>query len=368
MSPTDQYEQWQEQAKQECERLLAILGEIVKGGMVENIQHVGATSVAGLPARPCVDLALAVVPFPVEGDAQAALEALDYRASSAQTSKLEQCFEHVTGAFRLYVTEAGSDEWMNHLLLRDYLRHDEDARRRYSAQKSLSSAMDARSLEEVKAKDSLFVGLLADAKRWWVNHHGWGPVEFVVQELEGFDPPWYISSGWAIDLFLGQVTRVHHDVDVVVARDDQLALREQLTQRGWDFVTPLKGKLEPWPAHMRLELPRHQFHAHRQGAFIDFLLTDITQGIWHYRRNPVVIRRIEQAGLRTSRGIPYLAPELVLLFKSKNTGNRERSQDQVDYEKVYPYLQPEARAWLLWALTATDPTHPWIEQLASAAS
>ena len=38
------------------------------------------------------------------------------------------------------------------------------------------------------------------------------------------------NGGWALDLFLERVTRVHHDVDVVVDRADQLALREQLSQ------------------------------------------------------------------------------------------------------------------------------------------
>ena len=32
--------------------------------------------------------------------------------------------------------------------------------------------------------------------------------------------------------------------------------------------------------------------------------------------------------LTSDNGIPYLAPELVLLFKSKNTGNHERAKDQ----------------------------------------
>jgi hypothetical protein len=150
---------------------------------------------------------------------------------------------------------------------------------------------------------------------------------------------------------------------VVIARADQLALREQMSRRGWRFVTPLKGKLEAWPPHMRLELPRHQAHAHREGQFIDFLLTDLTAEIWYYRRNPTIIRRMEQAVMRTSEGIPYLAPELVLLFKSKNTGSRERAKDQADYENVYPHMVPEARAWLRWALIASDPAHPWIEQL-----
>jgi hypothetical protein len=65
-------------------------------------------------------------------------------------------------------------------------------------------------------------------------------------------------------------------VDVVINRTDQLILQQYLTARGWKFVTPFQKRLEPWPPLMWLESPRHQVHAHRDGAFIDFLITDMT--------------------------------------------------------------------------------------------
>ena len=113
---------------------------------------------------------------------------------------------------------------------------------------------------------------------------------------------------------------------------------------------------------MPLEPPRHQVHAHRGDDFIDFLLTEIDE-VWVYRREPLVIRSPERMGLSTPAGIPYLAPELALLFKSKNTSNKERPQDQQDFERVLPHLEPERRAWLRWALVATSPDHPWITHL-----
>jgi GrpB-like predicted nucleotidyltransferase (UPF0157 family) len=356
-------DQWQKQASQECDRLLAALGELTQGGIVEKIEHIGATSIPGLPARPCIDLALAIYPFPLPPDARATLDALGYHAASTQPSGLEQLFIHTTSNFQLFISELGSDSWVNHLLIRDYLRHVKEARQHYAAQKPSWLPASSALGDNSEAKATFFTGLLAVAKPWWISYHGWGAVDYVVQELEGYGQPWYISSGWALDLFLGRVTRIHHDVDVVVDRTNQLQLREHLTARGWNFFTPLRGKLEPWPAHMRLELPRHQIHAHREEAFIDFLLTDLSHGIWRYRRDPRVIRTLEQAVRHKPQGIPHLAPELVLLFKSKNTSGADRSKDQVDFELVHPQLEPEARAWLRWALLATDPTHPWIDRL-----
>jgi hypothetical protein len=184
----------------------------------------------------------------------------------------------------------------------------------------------------------------------------------VAQELTGLNAPWYVASGWALDLFLGRVTRVHHDVDVAVARSHQLALQQHLIERGWKLITPFEKRLEPWPPHMTLELPRHQVHAHRDGEFIDVLLTDIDHDVWRYRRSPAIVRSVERISLN-HHDLPYLAPELILLFKSKNTSDKPRPQDQADFEGVCAQLDPERRAWLRWALLASDPAHPWIEQL-----
>ena len=103
-------------------------------------------------------------------------------------------------------------------------------------------------------------------------------------------------------------------------------------------------------------------HAYRDGDFIDFLLADM-DSVWRYRREPLVLRTLERMSLKSSNGIPYLAPELALLFKSKNTSNLERPQDQLDFEKIVSYLEPERRAWLHWALVSTSPDHPWIQRL-----
>jgi hypothetical protein len=148
---------------------------------------------------------------------------------------------------------------------------------------------------------------------------------------------------------------------VVAPFSHQMALQAHLLERGWHLLTPLEGRLEPWPRHMQIHLPRHQVHAHRDEGFIDLLLTDIAHGVWRYRRSPTIIRSVERMGLQSVSGIPYLAPELVLLFKSKNTGRGERPQDQADFEQALPLLEPERRAWLRWAMMAEDPAHPWLQ-------
>jgi hypothetical protein len=140
-------------------------------------------------------------------------------------------------------------------------------------------------------------------------------------------------------------------------------LQQYLAERDWKFATYLKGIVGPWPLHMRLELPRHQVHAHKEAVMIDILFTDLAQGVWRYRRDPSIVQSIERITCTTADGVRFLAPEVVLLFKSKTTGNRSRPQDQADFTSLYPQLTPAQRAWLRWALLVTEPQHPWLAQL-----
>jgi GrpB-like predicted nucleotidyltransferase (UPF0157 family) len=331
------------------------------GGIVERAEHVGSTSVLGLLGRPCLDIALAAWPFPLEERARQALSSLGYDLDPAFADAPEQRFRHASRTIQLWVVEAGSLLWMDFLLLRDYLRQEEAVRQDCSAARQGWDDRESSGYRE--AKRLWFEHHLPDARRAWTSREGFAPVHLVAEELRDYSGPWHICGGWALDLWLGRVSRVHHDVDVQVARADQLALQAQLLSRSWKLLTPHDGQLEPWPRHMRLELPRHQVHAHRQGRFIDFLLAEQDGGVWRYRRDPTIIQDVSRIGLRSQEGIPFLAPELVLLFKSKNTSGRERGKDQADFEGVSSALAPERRAWLRWALLAVDPSHLWIERL-----
>jgi hypothetical protein len=68
----------------------------------------------------------------------------------------------------------------------------------------------------------------------------------------------------------------------------------------------------------------------------------------------------DDAVLHTSDGIPYLAPELQLVFKS----TAPRPRDHVDAAQVIPALD-ERRRRILTALL--PPEHPWQRLLAERA-
>src|SRR5207247_4792090 len=110
-SHLDDMHHWEEYFKQERERLLAARGRITAGGIVEGIEHIGATSVPGLVAAPCVDIGMAVWPFPLGATRVAALEALGYEDVSGDTIALEQRLRHRSSAFQLFIVSAGSERW-----------------------------------------------------------------------------------------------------------------------------------------------------------------------------------------------------------------------------------------------------------------
>lgn len=62
----------------------------------------------------------------------------------------------------------------------------------------------------------------------------------------------------------------------------------------------------------------------------------------------------------SSDGIPYLAPEAVILFKAKGA----RPKDEADLANLLPQLSRDARVWLHDALTQCYPDHSWLKHLA----
>lgn len=173
--------------------------------------------------------------------------------------------------------------------------------------------------------------------------------------------PWFVCGGWALDLFLGRVTRAHKDVDVAVARDDQLVVREYLLGRGWTLEKAVDGELIPWPDGERLELPAHAVWCRNGGHdpdFFEVLLNEIDGGGFRFRRDQSVTLARGRMSFRARSGLPVLAPEIVLLYKS----NCPEEHD-ADFRSTAPSLPEESRGWLKDALERLPARHPWAESL-----
>jgi hypothetical protein len=190
-------------------------------------------------------------------------------------------------------------------------------------------------------------------------------IHAVAAVLRELDAPWAVAGGWALDLALGRITRPHADVDVAVFRDDQGALRAALPS--WDFAAVVGGRLAPWEGAARLELPVHEVHARAPAGAPPFaleLLLNERDGVdWVYRRDPAVRLPLACALRRVPGGVRVLAPEVVLLYKSK----APRLADEADFLAARPLLDAEGRAWLRDALLRARPDHPWAAALAPEA-
>jgi len=186
------------------------------------------------------------------------------------------------------------------------------------------------------------------------------PVLEVTALLREFRRPWYVAGGWAIDLFLGRETREHEDVDIAILREDQAELRTHLPT--WAFEKVVEGTRTPWIEGEWLNPPVHEAQATRNGGSpsrLEILLNESSDGMWRFRRNVAITRPLDRIGMRSSAGVPFLAPEIVLLFKAKAPA----AKDTRDFESVRTALDAQPRQWLRGALEAVHPGHPWLWRL-----
>ena len=81
---------------------------------------------------------------------------------------------------------------------------------------------------------------------------------------------------------------------------------------------------------------------------------------WICRRDETIRLPYTQIVRHTAGGVPYLSPELVLLFKAKHAA---QEKNEADFAGVAPLLARGEREWLRDALGRVHPGHEWLERL-----
>jgi hypothetical protein len=178
--------------------------------------------------------------------------------------------------------------------------------------------------------------------------------------LAAYPHRWGVCGGWAIDLFLDRATREHKDIDIAILRADQKAMYAYLEARGWSLEQAVAGELIPWMAHDLIELPVHTIWCRNPAHvpdFLEILFNDAAGDVFLFRRDPAIRLPLARAFITAPCGLPILAPEVALLYKSNNP---ELPKNQADFDHALPALAPGARHWLLMALRRTDARHPWL--------
>ncbi|MFC7711142.1 nucleotidyltransferase domain-containing protein [Micromonospora lupini] len=188
--------------------------------------------------------------------------------------------------------------------------------------------------------------------------HCWKPRD-VARRLAGISAPWYVAAGWALDLYRGEQTRDHHDIEIAVPAGRFPEIRERLSEftfdavdsgRIWESATPqvLGATWQTWLREP--ETGRYLLDVFREPHDGDE---------WICRRDATIRLPYAEIIRHTSDRIPYLIPELVLLFKAKHV----RPKDQTDFDSVLPLLAHGQRETLSTLLRQVHPGHAWLAAL-----
>jgi uncharacterized protein CbrC (UPF0167 family) len=186
----------------------------------------------------------------------------------------------------------------------------------------------------------------------------WSPGD-VARHLSGIAVPWCVAAGWALDLFRGRQTREHGDIEIAIPAAGFTAVRDRFP--GYSFDGAGSGRI--WAdAGPDVLAAVHQTWL-RDPATGNYLLDVFREphdgDTWICRRDETIRLPYSEIIRRTREGIPYLAPELVLLFKAKHA----RPKDQADFDGTVPCMAPAQRETLSGLLARVHPGHPWLADL-----
>lgn len=186
----------------------------------------------------------------------------------------------------------------------------------------------------------------------------WAP-DAVAERLTGITTPWCVAAGWALDLFQGTRTRAHGDIEIAIpaagfpevrARFPGYAFDAVRSGRIWEAATPevLAATHQTW---LRDPATGHYL--------LDVFREPHDGDTWICRHDQTIRLPYREVVHHTDDGIPYLVPELVLLFKAKHV----RPKDQADFDRTVPLLTATRRDTLAELLTRVHPGHRWLADL-----
>ena len=192
-------------------------------------------------------------------------------------------------------------------------------------------------------------------------------------------------GGFAIDLFLGYESRIHGDIDISVYLSQRNEVILYMQSIGFNVYEMLGGG----KAHYITDVDNQKsikrnifcfkdecemvlledtdekdiyvvnfFHTGQTKLnFIEFLFDDKENGNFVYARNKSIKRGLTKTVLYNG-DIPYLCPEICLLYKSTSI---DREGYRQDYDLAIKRMNNEQKGWLNNSLRTMYPDgHEWI--------
>ena len=165
---------WPEQFHQLAQPLRHALGPVAL-----RIYHIGSTAVAGLAAKPVIDIQISVADFEPLDAYRLPLERLGYLFRADNAERTKRYFREAPGQRRvhIHVRRAGSFSEQFALLFRDYMRTHPDVAFQY-AQLKIGLAQQYARVEDrhlyTEAKSPFIWKVMAQADEW-AQQMGWMP-------------------------------------------------------------------------------------------------------------------------------------------------------------------------------------------------
>jgi len=219
--------------------------------------------------------------------------------------------------------------------------------------------------------------------------------------------PYNVCGGFALEIFTDKEIRPHGDFDIAVWSEHKRDMIKFLLDNDWqlyarfmDWNMPetleefhlvtsaddptletcvnfhgIKQQGDTLP-HLTL-VPKegkpnvYTYQYNERGGqkrfdFIELEIDEKVNGGFGWRENPSAIRELDKAIL-FKNGIPYMAPEIILLMKTPTyyrTNASQRKKGDMDFEAIAPMLGTEQKEWLINAMKLTYPNgHEWLEKL-----
>lgn len=206
--------------------------------------------------------------------------------------------------------------------------------------------------------------------------------------MSGYSGDWLLCGGWAVDAWLGRVTRSHVDLDIMVFDDQQALAYQQLSEcdmvahdavepgpttnlwTGWKLAMPAHVHARPPEADSPNGLLRWVTPPYKElpdDRNLELIINERAAGRWLLDAESGISLPWTECVANSAWGIPIAVPEVLLFYKATAYWGAKREKarphDKVDFEALAPLLADERRRWLADAIGTMVPDHPWLPQL-----
>ena len=217
----------------------------------------------------------------------------------------------------------------------------------------------------------------------------------------GFD--YAICGGFGIDMYVGRELRSHGDFDIAVFQEDRQKAVRFLLDNGWPVYGRFMEKGPIWqylfykirdftesfwdecnniwtvkpgciPEMYKLDRLQPEVYSYKQPSewlvksldFIEIAFDNKEGSDYVAQKSPRIARPLDKAILHHD-GIPYLAPEIILFYKSGKYSSENayaKPRTEIDFKAIMPMLPEESKQWLLNAIDVAYPDgYGWLEKL-----